>query len=72
MSMQPASFYRRTVPLDPAVHGAHRVDALADFSITRALHAVFITATEFPQAGLEFPLLFVATGQREGAGRPAM
>ena len=72
MSMRPSSFYRNTVPLDPVVHGAHRVDALADFSITRELHAVFITATEFPQAGLEFPLLFVGTGQRSSTGRPAM
>lgn len=72
MSPGPSSFYRRTVPLDPAVHGAHRVDALSDFSIARDLHAVFITATEFPQAGLEFPLLFVATGQQDSAGRAAM
>ena len=72
MSRLHSSLYRRPVPLDPAVHGAHRVSALSDFSITRDLHAVFITATEFPQAGLEFPLLFVATGQRNGAGRPTM
>ncbi len=37
-----------------------------------SLHAVFITATEFPQAGLEFPLLFVATGHRDAAGRQVM
>ena len=72
MSAVPSSFYRRTVSLDPAEHGAHKVNALTDFSITRDLHAVFITATEFPQAGLEFPLLFVATGQRNSAGRPTM
>ena len=72
MSGLHSSLYRRSVPLDPATHGAHRVSALSDFSITRDLHAVFITATEFPQAGLEFPLLFVATGQRNGAGRAVM
>ncbi|HEX2542774.1 MAG TPA: SapC family protein [Caldimonas sp.] len=72
MSPPRASLYRRSVPLDPAFHGAHGVDALADFSITRDLHAVFITATEFPQAGLEFPLLFVGTGQTGATGRQAM
>ena len=72
MSHVHTSLYRRSVPLDPAVHRAHRVSALSDFSITRDLHAVFITATEFPQAGLEFPLLFVATGQRDAMGRRVM
>jgi hypothetical protein len=72
MSRNASSLYRRSVPLDPAQHGLHRVSPLTDFSITRNLHAVFITATEFPQAGLDFPLLFVATGQRGAGGRAQM
>ncbi len=66
------SLYRRLVPLDPARHRAHRVAPLADFAIARDLHAVFVTATEFAQAALEFPLLFVATGHHDAAGRPSM
>jgi hypothetical protein len=62
-------------PLGAARSGAawlHSVSALTDFSITRDLHAVFITATEFPQAGPRLPLLFVATGQRGCRGAPLM
>ena len=66
------SLYRRPVPLDPAQHRARRIAPLADFSIARALHAVYVTATEFPQAALEFPLVFVDTGRHDGAGRPLM
>jgi hypothetical protein len=66
------SFYRRSVALDPALHRSKRVAPLVDFSIARDLHAVFITATEFPQAALEFPLLFVATGQNDSTGRAMM
>jgi hypothetical protein len=62
------SLYRRPIPLDPAVHRRRKVAPLADFSIASELHAVFVTATEFPQAGLEFPIVFVETG-RDIAGR---
>ena len=45
---------------------------MSDFSIAGDIHAVPITATEFPQAALEFPIVFVATGAKDSAGRPAM
>jgi hypothetical protein len=69
--VQPA-LYRRPVILDPALHGGHKIAPLVDYSVAAGLHAVFITATEFPQAGLDFPLLFVATGERDAGGRAAM
>ena len=72
MSAVAPSLYRHPVPLDPARHRARRIAPLVDFSIARALHAVYVTATEFPQAGLEFPLVFVDTGRHDGAGRPLM
>ena len=58
--------------LDPALHRHRRISPLTDFRVAADLHAVFITATEFPQAGLELPLLFVATGDDDDHGRPAM
>jgi hypothetical protein len=66
------SLYRRSIALDPAVHRCRKVLPLTDFSIARELHAVFVTATEFPQAALEFPLVFVETGHHDTAGRPMM
>jgi hypothetical protein len=72
LSRPAPSLYRRSVPLDPAVHRARKVVPLADFSIARELHAVFVTATEFPQAALEFPIVFVETGRHDPAGRPMM
>lgn len=72
MSAVPSSLYRRTVMLDPVLHRHRRVSPLTDFRVAADLHAVFITATEFAQAGLELPLLFVATGEDDGHGRPAM
>ncbi len=72
MNRPAPSLYRRPIALDPAVHRGYKVVPLADYSIARDLHAVFITATEFPQAALEFPIVFVATGAKDAAGRPAM
>ena len=66
------SLYRRSIALDPALHRARKVAPLTDFSIARELHAVFVTATEFPQAALEFPIVFVETGHHDTAGRPMM
>lgn len=67
-----SALYRDPQLLDPAHHRALRMGALADFSITRGMHGVFITVTEMPQAALEFPLVFVNTGERDAAGRPVI
>ena len=72
MNRPAPTLYRRSIPLDPAVHRGHKVAQLTDFSIARELHAVFVTATEFPQAALEFPIVFVETGRHDVAGRPMM
>ena len=72
MNRPAPSLYRHSIPLDPAVHRRHRISPLADFSIARELHAVFVTATEFPQAALEFPIVFVETGQHDTAGKPML
>jgi SapC len=66
------SLYRRSIALDPALHRSRKVSPLTDFSIARDLHAVFVAATEFPQAALEFAIVFVDTSRNDAAGRPTM
>lgn len=61
--------YRSPVLLDPARHRNRKVVELTDFSIAAGMHAAYLTMTEFSQAALDFPILFVATGERDGAGR---
>ena len=72
MSRPAPSLYRRSIALDPALHRHRKIVPLVDYSIARELHAVFITATEFPQAALDFPIVFVETGRHDPAGRPMM
>ena len=64
-----SALYRDPVLLEPARHRQLRIGTLADFSITRGMHGVFLAATEIPQAAMEFPVVFVHTGVRDDAGR---
>lgn len=64
-----SALYREPQLLDPANHRKLRMGSLADFSITKGMHGVFITATEMPQAALDFPLVFIHTGDRDANGR---
>lgn len=70
--MSAPGLYRQPVLLDAVVHRHKRLAPLADFSITRAMHAVYLTAAEFPHAALDFPIIFVRTGERLAGGRPAV
>lgn len=65
-----SALYRDPQLLDSARHRHVRMGPLTDFSITKSMHAVFLAAAEFPQAMLEFPIIFVRTGERTAAGRP--
>ena len=64
--------YGRAVPLDPAVHRDRKISPLTDYTVASKLHAVFVTATEFAQAALEFPIVFVESGPRDATGRTVM
>jgi len=66
-----SALYREPVLLEPGKHRTLKIGTLADFSITKGMHGVFVAATEIPQAALEFPVLFVHTGERDSAGRPS-
>ena len=64
-----SALYRSPQLLDSNLHRHKKLRVLDDFSITSGMHAVFLTATEFPHAGLEFPVIFVNTGERLADGK---
>lgn len=67
-----SALYKDPMLLEPERHRNLKIGTLSDFSITRAMHGVFVAATEIPQAALDFPVLFVNTGERDASGRPQM
>ncbi|HUG26408.1 SapC family protein [Piscinibacter sp.] len=67
-----SALYREPQLLDSVLHRHKKLQKLSDFSITQGMHAVYLTATEFPQAALEFPIIFVNTGERSEAGKPVV
>jgi hypothetical protein len=67
-----SALYREPELLDPARHRGLKMGTLADFSITKGMHGAFITVTEMPQAALEFPIVFIHSGERDASGRPTV
>lgn len=67
-----SALYREPMLLEPARHRALKIGTLADFSIARGMHGVFLAASEFPLAVLEYPIVFVATGEEGADGRAPM
>ena len=64
-----SALYRDPQMLDSKRHRTKKLKSLSDLSATKSMHAVFLTATEFPQAAVEFPIIFVNTGERLPNGR---
>lgn len=64
-----SALYREPQLLDSVRHRHKKLKPLADYSITRQMHAVFLTATEFPQAAVDLPIIFVHTGERLDGGK---
>jgi len=54
--------YRDPVPINPVLHRNKRVAKLTDFSVAKAMHAVFLAGAEFEHAALEYVIVFVHTG----------
>lgn len=67
-----SALYRAPELLDPAHHRKLRVGTLADFSIAKGMHGAFVTATEIPQAAIEYPVVFIHSGERDAAGQPTI
>jgi len=65
-----SALYRDPQMLDAKVHQHKKLKPPKDLSLTRAMHAVFLAATEFPQAALDMPIIFINTGERTAAGKP--
>ena len=64
-----SALYREPVLIDSQQHRHKKLRALDDYSITKDMHAVFVAATEFVNAALDFPIIFVATGEKDASGR---
>ena len=67
-----SALFRAPEPLDPASHAALRIAPLRDYSIAARMHAVFVAATEIPEAALDFPIVFVHSGELDAAGAPVV
>ena len=64
-----SALYREPQLLDSSLHRHKKLKGFSDFSVTKSMHAVFITATEFPQAALDFPIIFIHTGEKLADGK---
>lgn len=64
-----SALYREPQMLDAVVHRHHKLKSVSNFSVTRKMHAAFLTATEFPQAAMEMPIIFINTGERTASGK---
>ena len=67
--MIPSALYRDPVLLQADLHRHKKLARLSDFSIAAAMHAVFLAAAEFPEAALEYPIIFLSLGEKDAAGR---
>ncbi len=54
-------FYKKLVPLNRDLHRNLYIKAEAGFSFARETNSVFVAAVEFPQAILEYPVVFAGT-----------
>ena len=70
--MTPSVLYRDPVPVNPVLHRNKRVGKLSDFSVAKAMHAVFLAAAEFENAALEYVIVFVHTGDDPATGKRSM
>jgi len=64
-----SALYRRPELLDAQQHRHLRLKELTDWSVARELHAMFIAATEFAQAALDYPIVFVQGTGKDTKGR---
>jgi hypothetical protein len=67
-----SALYREPQLLDSKLHRHKKLKVLSDFSITRQMHAVFLSATEFPQASLDLPIIFITTSDKTADGKPVV
>ncbi len=64
--------HRQPVATDRAEHRFVRMKVpVTDWSVASRMNSMFVAATEFADAGREFPIVFVRAGEDEG-GKPAI
>lgn len=66
-----SALYRDPQMLDTTQHRNKRLKVPDNYAVTSRMHAAFLTATEFPQACVEMPIIFVRTGEQQG-GKPVV
>ena len=54
--------YETAVPVSSGRHGKSSVEAGKDYSFTRSVNSVPLTAVEFPEASQEYAIVFAASG----------
>jgi hypothetical protein len=64
-----SALYREPTMLDANLHRHKKLKGMTDYSVTKQMHAAFLTATEFPQAAMEMPIIFINTGERLEGGK---
>ncbi|HJV63638.1 MAG TPA: SapC family protein [Albitalea sp.] len=64
-----SALYRQPELLDSKLHRDKKLQGLTDYSVAKGMHAVFLTATEFPPASLDLPIIFIHTGERLANGK---
>jgi hypothetical protein len=64
-----SALYSEPQMLDSTLHRHKKLKGSFDLALTKNMHAVFITATEFPQAALDFPIIFIHTGEKLADGK---
>jgi hypothetical protein len=64
-----SALYRDPQLLDSKQHRNKRLKVPDNYAVTSRMHAAFLTATEFPQACVETPIIFVRTGQQQANGK---
>jgi hypothetical protein len=65
-----SALYKEPQLLDSNLHRHKKLKGVSDLAVTKNMHAVFLTATEFPQAALDFPIIFIHTGEKLADGKP--
>ena len=64
-----ANFYREPLLLDADRHRHLKIAVLTDYSVASKLHAVYVSSSEFAQAALDFPIVFIKSGAPDQNGR---
>ena len=64
METRQPQFYKKVVPLNSEQHARLHIDTSAGYEFAREANAVLLTMVEFSKASREYPIVFLADGDR--------